>query len=132
MKTFDEVMTEQARIQIRHQGIDPSRMSITERADEIMRQQQYLLDEITEVLTALGGPYEKASWKKWKANHENLQNMGLGDLQESEFQEVIEECADVAIFAMNIFALCSVNPNALLQVIDRKQKVNLQRWESGY
>ena len=111
MKTFEDVMDAQLDIQRRHQGIDPDRLSLTERADEIMRQQQYLLDEITEVLTALGGPYGKASWKAWK---------------------VVEECADVAIFAMNIISLCGVKPSQLVQVIDRKQKVNLQRWENGY
>ena len=132
MKTFEDVMDAQLDIQRRHQGIDPDRLSLTERADEIMRQQQYLLDEITEVLTALGGPYGKASWKAWKADHEKLQAMMIKDLQPREFHEVVEECADVAIFAMNIISLCGVKPSQLVQVIDRKQKVNLQRWENGY
>jgi len=132
MKTFEDVMDAQLDIQRRHQGIDPDRLSLTERADEIMRQQQYLLDEITEVLTALGGPYGKASWKSWKADHEKLQSMKIKDLQQRELHELVEECADVAIFAMNIFSLCGVKPSQLIQVIDRKQKVNLQRWENGY
>jgi len=38
----------------------------------------------------------------------------------------------VMIFTMNIINLCEVEGDVLLQAIDRKQGINVERWESGY
>ena len=132
MKNFQTLLKIQETIQREHQGMDPESMTMTERADEIMRQQQYLLDEITELLTALGGPFGKASWKKWKADHGMVRNMYVGDLDSDEWKEVVFESADVLIFVLNILALAGVTGEEVLQAVEDKQQENIERWESGY
>lgn len=132
MKNFQTLLRIQETIQRDHQGMDPESMTMTERADEMMRQQQYLLDEITELMTALGGPFGKASWKKWKADHETVKGMYVEDLDSDEWKEVVFESADVLIFVLNILALAGVSGEEVLQAVEDKQQENLERWESGY
>ena len=132
MKNLTQLMEVQKTLQTRLKGNVNESISITQTADEIMLQQQYLLDEVTEVLTALGGAYGKASWKSWKKDHERLKLMTLKDLSPRERRELVDECADVMIFIMNIINLCEVEGDVLLQAIDRKQGINVERWESGY
>lgn len=129
---FDNVLSSQRLIQKERMGIDPSSMNLVEVADEIMRQQQYLLDEITEVLTALGGEHGKASWKAWKADHEKVKGKKLEDLTKEEAAELLGECADVFIFVLNILSLCGVTWYDILKATVEKQEVNIQRWENGY
>lgn len=107
-------------------------MSLTEISVEIMKQQQYLLDEITETLTALGGKHGKAAWKAWKADHEKVAEMKLNDLTTTEKDELTGECADVMIFALNIMALCGMEWGSLIEAVESKQRENISRWESGY
>lgn len=132
MNFFTKLLRTQAQIQKDHQDVDPSTMSMTDRCDEIMRQQQFLLDEITELMTALGGPYEKASWKKWKADHKLLKTIYVEDLDFEEFEDIKGEAADVLIFVLNIVSLAGVDGDELLSAVAAKQNENLKRWESGY
>lgn len=106
--------------------------SITEVADEVMRQQQYLMDEVTEVLTALGGQLGKAAWKSWKADHAKASITKLSSLNRQEHDDLVSECADVMIFAMNIAIHCGIDSRDLSREIALKQEENVERWDNQY
>ena len=132
MKKFEELLRIQSAIQRDHQGMDIEGMTMGERAQEIIRQQQYLLDEITELMTALGGGFGKAAWKRWKTHHETVMKMKPSDLDSLEWKEVVFEAADVLIFVLNILALADVTGEEVLQAVQDKQNININRWENGY
>ena len=126
------ILKRQTEIQRTEFDYDPDDFSLNEIADEVMKTQQYLQDEITEVLTALGGRFGKAAWKHWKADHARTGRMGLDDLTEDEYLDLIGECADVMIFAMNIAVQCGVNGYDLGTAIYKKQEENVERQKTGY
>ncbi len=130
--TFTGMLDNQQRIQREHFGFDCDDFSLTELATKIMETKQHLDDEITEVLTALGGDYGKAAWKHWKADHKKCSELCLDDLEEHLFEEVTGEVADVMIFAMNIAVQCGVNGYELAQAIAEKQAINEERQTNGY
>lgn len=113
-------------------GVEPAADSLVEVCDNVMRTKQYLDDEISEVLTAVGGKLGKAAWKSWKADHKAADNVGLESLSAEEREELVGEVADVMIFAMNVGIHCGVGGKELLTAIREKQRVNLDRWQNGY
>ena len=127
-----QITRTQERIQREEFGFDVDDYSLNELATKIMETKQHLDDEITEVLTALGGEYGKAAWKYWKADHKKTAMLKLDDLAEHEWEELCDEVADVMIFGLNIAIQCGVSGYALSESIRRKQEVNVERQRTGY
>jgi len=127
------LMNKQEKIQREQFGFDLDEMSLTDIANHLMQTKQHLADEVTETLNALGGnQYGKAAWKYWKKDHAKVANLGLDDLSEEEYDDLVGEVADCMIFALNIAFFCGVHGYALAAAIRDKQDINIVRQENGY
>ena len=130
--SFSGLMKRQEAIQREQFGFDCDDFDLTEIAAKVMITQQHLQDEITEVLTALGGEHGKSAWKHWKSDHAKCKELKLDDLTHAQHDELVGEVADVMIFAMNIAVQCGISGYALAHEIETKQDINVERQENGY
>jgi len=130
--SFSGLIKRQAAIQREQFGYDCDDYDLTQIATKIMETQQHLQDEITEVLTALGGDYGKAAWKHWKADHAKCKELKIDDLTHAQHDELVGEVADVMIFAMNIAVQLGISGYSLAHEIEMKQDINVERQENGY
>lgn len=106
--------------------------TLTTVANEVMKQKQFLDDEVTEVLTAIGGELGKSAWKSWKSDHGKAAITPMANLSRQEHDDLVGECADVMIFAMNIAIHCGIDARDLAKEIELKQEENVERWNNQY
>lgn len=112
-----------------------------ETAGDVLRWMQYqddcIADETRELYTSLGGMSngEKTAsgiWKKWKANHLDLQNVKISDLSPEDQLEIKFELVDQWHFFMCKFLALGMDAQEIFELYYLKNKENFERQDNGY
>lgn len=116
-------------------GYDYPNMNLAELKDYLMMNNHALVDELHEMLDAVGGIEDgigSAIWKPWKSDHPQAKIMDLSHLSEGDRKELLFEVADVLCFFMNIPIALGIEPKELYNVYMAKAQENKDRQDNGY
>ena len=113
MNPIARMLDMQKKLQIEGIGTDPTELEGEERTVFIRNMVLALLDEVHEVLGEVG-------WKPWaKSRHVNE-------------ERAKEELVDAWHFFMNLMLAVGLTADELYEGYIEKNRVNLERWQSGY
>lgn len=103
--------------------------------DFLLMNEHALVDELHEMMDALGGIKDgisSAAWKPWKKDHKKITDIKLKDLSEGDLKELKMEAIDAWHFFMNILCTLNVSAEELTNYYFSKNKENIARQERGY
>lgn len=129
------IYRKQEHMQTKTYGYDYKNMSLADLKDYLMMNNHALVDELHEMLDAVGGINDgigNAVWKPWKAEHTAAKVMGLNSLSENDQKELLFEVADILCFFMNIPIALGIQPQDLFNVYMAKVKENQNRQDNNY
>ncbi len=94
-------------------------------------------DEFSELVSALPGmsmPAKARSgiWKKWKANHPELQEKKISELSDADLKELQFEYADGVHFWCNMALALGIDAKSQFIMYYIKNAENFRRYNSGY
>lgn len=129
------MMGNQEIMQTNTYGYDYNKMNLADLKDYLMMNNHALVDELHEMLDAVGGINDgigNAVWKPWKSAHDDAKFMHINDHTINDRKELIFEVADILCFFMNIPIALGISPQELFNVYMAKAKENQNRQDNNY
>lgn len=110
-------------------------LSIKEIADMWLRNKHSLEDELGEMMDALGGINDgigSASWKSWKKQHAEAEQITIEDLSQEDLKELKMEIVDAWHFMLNFSISIGMTADEIYNYFMSKNRENIARQERGY
>ena len=118
------------------QGRKPfSEYNIGDVVDFLMVNNHAIIDELHEMMDAVGGIDDgkgNAAWKPWKSANPEVRKMKLSDLSEGDLKELKMEFIDVMHFVFNAGLAIGVTPSELYNYYLSKNEENWNRAKNNY
>jgi hypothetical protein len=118
------------------QGRKPfSQLNIGELIDFLLVNEHAIVDELHEMVDAIGGMHDgvgNGAWKPWKAVNEETRKQSLSDLSEGDLKELKMEWIDVMHFVFNAGLAIGVTPKEFYNYYLSKNEANWDRARNGY
>lgn len=111
-----------------------SEFTIGDLVDFLMINNHAIIDELHEMMDAVGGIADgvgNAAWKPWKSLNQTIRQSKLSDLSESDLKELKMEFIDVMHFAFNAGLAIGVTPQDFYNYYLSKNEENWSRAKSG-
>jgi hypothetical protein len=113
------------------QGIKPfSEFTIGDVVDFLMITNHAIIDELHEMMDAVGGIEDgvgNAAWKPWKSKNSEIRKKKLSDLSEGDIKELKMEWIDVMHFVFNAGLAIGVTPKEFYNFYLSKNEENWSR-----
>ena len=118
------------------QGRKPfSEFSIGDVIDFLLLTEHAIIDELHEMIDAVGGIKDgvgNAAWKPWKSANSEIRKKKLSDLSDGDIKELKMEFIDVMHFVFNAGLVLGITPNELYNYYISKNEENWNREKRGY
>jgi hypothetical protein len=118
------------------QGRKPfSEFTIGDVVDFLMITNHSIIDELHEMMDAVGGITDgngNAAWKPWKSTNIEARKGKLADLTAGDYKELKMEWIDVMHFVFNAGLAIGVTPKEFYNYYLSKNEANWNRAKSGY
>lgn len=118
------------------QGRKPfSDFTIGDLIDFLMVNNHAIVDELHEMVDAVGGMHDgvgNAAWKPWKSSNPEIRTKTLKDLSEGDLKELKMEWIDVMHFVFNAGLAIGVTPKEFYNYYLSKNEENWNRARNGY
>jgi hypothetical protein len=118
------------------QGRKPfSDFTIGDLIDFLMVNNHAIVDELHEMVDAVGGMHDgvgNAAWKPWKSSNPEVRTKTLKDLSEGDLKELKMEWIDVMHFVFNAGLAIGVTPKEFYNYYLSKNEENWDRQRNGY
>jgi hypothetical protein len=118
------------------QGKKPfSELTIGEVIDFLMINNHAIIDELHEMVDAVGGIKDgvgNAAWKPWKSANADIRKHKLSDLSQGDLKELKMEWVDVMHFVFNAGLAIGVTPAEFYNYYLSKNEENWNRARTGY
>ena len=118
------------------QGRKPfSEFTIGDVVDFLMVTNHAIIDELHEMMDAVGGIEDgvgNAAWKPWKSANTEIRQKTLRDLTEGDLKELKMEWIDVMHFVFNAGLAIGVTPQEFYNYYLSKNEENWNRQENNY
>jgi hypothetical protein len=118
------------------QGRKPfSQFTIGDVVDFLMVTEHAIVDELHEMMDAVGGMHDgvgNASWKPWKEANTTIRQQPLSSLSERDLKELKMEWIDVMHFVFNAGLAIGVTPAEFYNLYLSKNEENWNRARTGY
>lgn len=112
-----------------------SKFTIGDIVDFLMVTNHAIIDELHEMMDAVGGINNgvgNAAWKPWKSANKNVRELTLHDLSADDLQELKMEWIDVMHFVFNAGLAIGVTPKEFYNYYLSKNDENWERVRRGY
>ncbi len=112
-----------------------SEFTIGDIIDFLMVNQHAIVDELHEMMDAVGGIDEgvgNAAWKPWKAVNQEIRQKSLTDLTLGDLKELKMEWIDVMHFVFNAGLAIGITPKEFYNYYLSKNEANWERQKNGY
>lgn len=118
------------------QGRKPfSKFTIGDVIDFLMVTNHAIIDELHEMVDAVGGIEDgvgNAAWKPWKSTNKDIREKTLSDLTPGDLKELKMEWIDVMHFVFNAGLVIGVTPKEFYNYYLSKNEENWNRVKRGY
>jgi hypothetical protein len=118
------------------QGKKPfSEFTIGDVVDFLMVTNHAIIDELHEMMDAVGGIEDgegNAAWKPWKSANAEIRNQRLSDLTPGDIKELKMEWIDIMHFVFNAGLAVGITPKEFYNYYLSKNEENWNRQKSGY
>jgi len=118
------------------QGKKPfSEYNIGDVVDFLMVTNHAIIDELHEMMDAVGGIEDgegNAAWKPWKSTNPEVRNKKLSDLTPGDLKELKMEWIDVMHFVFNAGLAIGVTPQEFYNFYLSKNEENWNRQKNNY
>lgn len=118
------------------QGKKPfSKYNIGDVVDFLMVTNHAIIDELHEMMDAVGGIEDgegNAAWKPWKSTNPEVRNKKLSDLTPGDLKELKMEWIDVMHFVFNAGLAIGVTPKEFYNFYLSKNEENWNRQKNNY
>jgi len=118
------------------QGKKPfSQFSIGDVVDFLMITEHAIVDELHEMMDAVGGMHDgvgNAAWKPWKSANQEARQGKISDLSERDLKELKMEWIDVMHFVFNAGLAIGVTPAEFYNLYLSKNEENWARQRNQY
>jgi hypothetical protein len=118
------------------QGRKPfSQLNIGELIDFLLVNEHAIVDELHEMVDAVGGMHDgvgNGAWKPWKAVNADVRKKSLSDLTEGDLKELKMEWIDVMHFVFNAGLAIGVTPKEFYNYYLSKNDANWSRQRNNY
>ena len=132
---LDDIMKHQKEMQEKTYGISFDEMSISEIKNFWLVNIHSTIDELHEMMDALGGIKDgsgNAVWKYWKKDHSKYDNLKISDLSEGDKKELFMEWIDVLHFFINFASSIGLDAKTAYNYYFAKADHNKERQKNGY
>lgn len=112
-----------------------SEFTLKELKDFLLTNEHALVDELHEMMDAVGGIKDGIGagfWKHWKSSHKLTPEMTLKDLSPDDMKELVFEVIDAWHFFMNIFAALGLDSKTIFNFYFSKHAENINRQNNNY
>lgn len=112
-----------------------SDFTIGDLIDFLMVNNHAIVDELHEMVDAVGGMHDgvgNAAWKPWKSSNPEIRTKTLKDLSEGDLKELKMEWIDVMHFVFNAGLAIGVTPKEFYNYYLSKNEENWNRVRNGY
>jgi hypothetical protein len=112
-----------------------SEFTIGDVVDFLMVTNHAIVDELHEMMDAVGGIEDgegNAAWKPWKSKNPEIRNKRLSDLTPGDLKELKMEWIDVMHFVFNAGLAIGVTPKEFYNYYLSKNEENWNRQENNY
>lgn len=106
--------------------------TIGDKIEWIRNNQQSMVDEHYELMTALGGSNGSASWKPWKSKYNETRKKLYDEMSEDEKSEIQFELVDAWHFFMNQMIALNLSAEDFFVLYFLKNAENFSRYKNGY
>lgn len=120
---------------VSYSGFKFKDMDMRQLKDFLLTNEHALVDELHEMMDALGGIKDgigSGAWKHWKKSHHSLEQMKVTDLSANDRQELLMEFVDALHFFMNIPNALQFTSAEVFNAYFSKHKENIDRQLKGY
>ena len=103
--------------------------------DYLMVNEHAIVDELHEMMDAVGGINDgvgNASWKPWKSANPKIREKRISDLSEGDLKELKMEWIDVMHFVFNAGLAVGITPKEFYNYYLSKNEANWERQRNGY
>jgi hypothetical protein len=118
------------------QGRKPfSEFTIGDVVDFLMVTEHAIVDELHEMMDAVGGQHDgvgNAAWKPWKSANAEARQCRISDLSERDLKELKMEWIDVMHFVFNAGLAIGVTPAEFYNLYLSKNEANWERQRNNY
>lgn len=118
------------------QGRKPfSEFTIGDVVDFLMVTEHAIVDELHEMMDAVGGQHDgvgNAAWKPWKSANTEARQCRISDLSERDLKELKMEWIDVMHFVFNAGLAIGVTPAEFYNLYLSKNEANWERQRNNY
>lgn len=118
------------------QGKKPfSEYTIGDTVDFLLMNNHAIVDELHEMMDALGGISDgvgNAAWKPWKSANKEIRQKRISDLSDNDIKELKMEWIDVMHFVFNAGLAIGITPQEFYNLYLSKNEENWRRASSGY
>jgi len=130
------LQAETQQMYFKKQGRKPfSEMNIGDVIDFLMVTNHAIIDELHEMVDAVGGIEDgvgNAAWKPWKSANPEIRQKKLSDLSPGDLKELKMEWIDVMHFVFNAGLAIGVTPAEFYNYYLSKNEENWNRAKRGY
>lgn len=112
-----------------------SEFNIGDLIDYLMINNHAIIDELHEMVDAVGGMHDgvgNAAWKPWKSANPEARTKKLSDLSEGDLKELKMEWIDVMHFVFNAGLAIGVTPKEFYNYYLSKNDENWSRQKNNY
>lgn len=112
-----------------------SEMNIGEIIDFLLMNEHAIVDELHEMVDAVGGIDDgvgNAAWKPWKSANSEIRKKNLSDLSPGDLKELKMEWIDVMHFVFNAGLAIGVTPKEFYNYYLSKNEANWERQRNNY
>jgi hypothetical protein len=130
-----ELLNMQADIQQGTYGTKYTEMTLEEIKNFWLVNNHALVDELHEMMDALGGVHDgigNAVWKFWKGKNKLASKMKIKDLSERDLLELKFEIVDMLHFFLNYAGSIGMTAEEMYNMYMAKNKENRRRQKEGY
>jgi len=130
------LQAEKQKMYFQKQGRKPfSEMNIGDVIDFLMVTNHAIIDELHEMVDAVGGIEDgvgNAAWKPWKSSNPEIRQKKLSDLSPGDLKELKMEWIDVMHFVFNAGLAIGVTPKEFYNYYLSKNEENWNRQRNNY
>jgi predicted HAD superfamily Cof-like phosphohydrolase len=112
-----------------------SEFTIGDLVDYLVVNNHAIIDELHEMMDAVGGINDgvgNAAWKPWKSANQSVREKSLKDLSEGDLKELKMEFIDVMHFVFNAGLAIGVTPQDFYNYYLSKNTTNWERQSNNY
>jgi len=130
------LQAETQKMYFKKQGRKPfSEMNIGDVIDFLMVTNHAIIDELHEMVDAVGGIDDgvgNAAWKPWKSANKDIRQKSLSDLSPGDLKELKMEWIDVMHFVFNAGLALGITPKEFYNYYLSKNEANWERQRNNY